>query len=334
MRNLTVILGAGASISAGLPALNRIFEDSSVQAYLADEANEFDNFMSKYVWTPRLIESVERWKSLNLEEVLTMLRLWENDSQSPINFAKNFKYQKQLLGCVYHSVYSDKKDNGCRDYNQLISFCDERFDRITWASFNWDAKFEQAFFYTFKGCADGGRLPSCHANLQDWEGTNEKHMYLKLHGSVTWFSDAGGNVINRRFGKVAGAYPVRAAWDDFLCGNSGALEPMIAEPSFLKHDRIRAKPFLRSQWRSLDLALGESDLVLVVGFSLPDGDAMAKQSLLTTVARNPNAPFVVVDPDKTKQVMPRYERLLGSGRLDQRPQSLTAFLVDPRLPGV
>jgi hypothetical protein len=322
-------LGAGASVSAGLPALSGIFEDPAVAKYLALGASEFERFLAEYVWTPRQIAPSDRWRSLNLEEVLTMLRLWESDNQSPLNWAKNHKYQKQLLGCVYHSVYVDKADNGCRDYNRLIKLCDAEFDDITWASFNWDAKFEQAFYYALRGLGEGARLPRCHAGLTEWEGTNSKHLYLKLHGSVSWFREAGGKVINMRFGKVGGTYPVVGAWNDYLNRGEAELQPMIAEPSFFKHEGISQNQFLHEQWCTFDKSLGQADVVLIIGYSLPDGDAMAKQSLLTAVARNPAARFIVVDPADT--VFPRYLRILGENRLDQRKTGFTEFLRKPGL---
>jgi hypothetical protein len=330
VRKVVVVLGAGASVSAGLPSLAGIFEDTSVKEYLSTDALKFFDFLERYVWAPRGIAESERWRSLNLEEVLTMLRLWENDNQSPINFAKNRKYQRQLLGCVYQSVFVGKTDNGCRDYNNLIWQCEEAYDEVTWSSFNWDAKLEQAFYYLFlRVLGASERFPRCHPPPDGWDGSNPKHLLLKLHGSVTWFCDGKGRVCYRHFGDKTDGNETRMAWDAFLTGQDGAFEPMIAEPSFLKHERIRATDFFCEQWREFDRKLATADLVLIVGYSLPDGDAMAKQSLLTAVARNPGARYLIIDPDRSGQVMPRYERVLGPNRMVVHQMTLSQFLANP-----
>lgn len=328
MRRVVVILGAGASVSAGLPSLAGVFEDESVKAYLASDGRDFEIFLRKYIWGPRNVTEAERWRSLNLEEVLTLLRLWEDNNQSPLNFKKNRNYQRQLLGCVYRSVYMDKRDNGARDYNHLIVHCDRSYDSVTWASFNWDAKFEQAFYYAFLALGQGNNLPRCHPGVNGWEGTNPKHLLLKLHGSVSWLEGPKtGTAQSLRFGAVKGARPIEKAWDSYLAGDPNALSPIIAEPSFFKHERIKKSKFLWSQWNTFDKALGQADDVLIVGYSLPDGDAMAKQSLLTLVARNPNAKVIVVDPDGDGQVLSRYTRVVGGPpRLSARKETLSDFI--------
>jgi hypothetical protein len=329
LRNLVVILGAGASVSSGLPSLAGIFDDDVVQKYLAARAADFEEFLEKYVWKPRGIALADRWKSLNLEEVLTMLRLWEKDNQSPVNFKKNYGYQKDLLGCVYHSVFIDRKDNGCRDLNNLIAACDGTYDGIAWGSFNWDAKLEQAFYYQFLHVLPvSSRLPVCHPVPRGWDGAFKKHLLLKLHGSVTWFIDKKGEVHYKPYGTKISGNETKEAWDAFLSRGSTDLEPMIAEPSFLKHERIKAIQFLCEQWREFDRCLAKADLVLIVGYSLPDGDAMAKQSLLTAVARRPDARYIIVDPDRDSQVLRRYSRVLGNSRIVPHRVGLSEFLAD------
>lgn len=317
-------------MSAGLPSLAGIFEDAAVQRYLQTDAVKFEGFLNEFIWQPRDIAVADRFKSLNLEEVLTMLRLWETDNQSPLNFKKNYRHQKALLGCVYHSVFVDKSDNGNRDLNKLIEVADATYDSITWCSFNWDAKLEQAFYYHFRKINPvANRLPVCHPVPTGWTGAFNKHLLLKLHGSVTWFIDEEGKVYYKQFGTKQSGNETSDAWTAFLSQSSSTgVEPMIAEPSFLKHERIKNTEFLCEQWREFDRRLAQADIILVVGYSLPDGDAMAKQSLLTAVARRAGTRYIVVDTDRQNLVMPRYERVLGGGRMVPHRVTLTEFLAD------
>ncbi|MCL4283488.1 MAG: hypothetical protein KJZ62_00145 [Fimbriimonadaceae bacterium] len=347
MRKLVVILGAGASVSAGLPSLAGIFDDPSVQNYLENDGRDFKAFLEKHVWEPRGITPREFWKGLNLEEVLTLLRQWRFSSKpnggkhdnphSPLNHSKNMKIQRQLLGCVYRAVYegkSGKSPEGRYDYNTLIQLADSEFDEVTWATFNWDALLEQAFYYTFY---KQNRLPSCHSDLVGWDGADDKHRLLKLHGSVTWFYDTQGQVTYVPWGKtICRGDQVGEHWSAYLTSVADAPRPMIAEPSFFKHEDLIERPFLLRQWEMFDEAIAKANLVLIIGYSMPDGDAMAKQSLLTAVERDTISKFVVVDPDSTyasdglarieSGVMQRYRRVLGSPRLTECKQTFGEFL--------
>ena len=326
MRKLTVILGAGASVSSGLPSLGGIFADEAVMRYLKSDGLPFLKFLEQFVWSPRQIGESDRWKGLNLEEVLTMLRLWENDDQSPLNWKKNRSFQKHLLGCVYNSVFVDKSNIECGDYSQLILLADEQFDHITWASFNWDTKLEEGFLSAFPAFSTSEQLPSCSPSPVNWPGINQKHLFLKLHGSVSWFANSSGMIIHKGSFFERSNREIADSWNDFL-ENGRGLVPMIAEPSFFKHERIKGVSFLRRQWRRFHAELGQSDVILVVGYSLPDGDAMAKQALLTAVARNQNVRVWVVDPDQSGQVESRYVRIFGRQRLHACNQELAHFLL-------
>lgn len=347
MRKLVVVLGAGASVSAGLPSLAGIFDDDRVQDYLANDGRECKEFLERHIWQPRGITAGEYWKGLNLEEVLTLLRQWRftpkpkggkrDNPQSPLNHSKNTKIQRQLLGCVYRAVHegkSGRSGTGRYDYNTLIKLADSEFDEVTWATFNWDALLEQAFYYTFY---NQKRLPSCHTDLLGWDGADIKHRLLKLHGSVTWFYDIGGNVSYIPWGVTQSrGDQVGEHWCAYLTSVADAPRPMIAEPSFFKHEDLVERPFLLKQWEMFDEAIAEANLVLIIGYSMPDGDAMAKQSLLTAVERETISKFVVVDPDVTwasdgvtrieAGVMNRYRRILGSPRLRERKQTFGEFL--------
>lgn len=326
-----VVLGAGASISAGLPSLAGIFGDPSVQNYLATGAQDFHKFMQQEVWGRRGLNEIEAWETLNLEEVLTMLRQWASiqlpdgtrvpNPYSPLNHSVNTRLRRQLLGCVYHSVYVNKSGKSARDYNRLIELADTEFDLTTWATFNWDALLEQAFYYQFYKLA---RYPRCHPALQDWDGSDNKHLLLKLHGSVTWFFDASGEVFYAKYGKTGNRNEVVRLWEDYLQSASDCLRPMIAEPSFFKHEDLASRPFLLDQWNEFQSAVSLADLVLIIGYSLPDGDALAKQSLLTAVARKAPPQFVVVDP--SEDVLKRYQRVLGSPRLSEKHMAFGDFL--------
>lgn len=322
--SLVVVLGAGASRGMGLPLLSEIFSDPPVVDYLNSEAEQLLQFMHRFIWQPRGLTIVESASSLNIEEVMTLLKQWMKTSSSPISIEENQQIQKLLLGCVQKAVYVNK-GNTERYYNDVIRWSNKEFESITWASFNWDVKFEQAFYYEMRGLGGGKRLPRYIDGVRGWEGNNTKHLMLKLHGSVSWFLHPDGVLYARRFGTRRRPVPIDESWSDFLSGRNNA-KPLIAEPSFFKHDEVNDadKTILKRQWALFDEKLRDASQVIVCGYSMPEGDALAKQSLLTAFAANKSIKWKVVDI--SPEVIRRYERLLGKAAVEPFEMTFSKFV--------
>ncbi len=337
MRSVVVVFGAGASVSSGLKALQSLFDDAEVQKYVQRECRELREFFNDCINAPEKLDDTFS-TNLNLEEILTLISQWRKyvsgDTDRPWTPIVPCKYNdarlldtliRQLHGCVYHAVYYNKSGkNGNQDYNRLIKTLDTEFDHITWATFNWDAMFEQAFFHTF---IQGRRLPRVVGSILDYEdayGLNEKHTLLKLHGSVTWFKETEANVRYKRYGKTQSKNEVEPVWKRYLSGDNTYGEPLIAEPTFFKHESLEKSTFLMDQWREFEARLLDAEKVIIIGYSLPDGDATSKQLFLSVVANACKAQFVVVDPQC--EVCRRYERLLGPGRVTALRMKFGQFL--------
>ncbi|MCZ8139152.1 MAG: hypothetical protein O9258_07825 [Fimbriimonadaceae bacterium] len=339
MSNAVVVLGAGASVSSGLKSLQSLFDDPDVQGYVQGACIELTSFIRDCINVPRGVDGSFP-RDLNLEEILTLISQWRRclseEPARPWVPRLPSKYHdvnlldtiiRQIHGCVYHAVYVNKSGrNGSHDYNTLIEILDKEFDHITWATFNWDAMFEQAFFYTF---LQGKRLPSIVGDILDYDDAgrlNEKHTLLKLHGSVTWFKESDSSIRYKRFGKTQSRNEVRPAWEAYLDGDGTCGEPLIAEPTFFKHESLLKSTFLMEQWRRFESSLLDADKVIIIGYSLPDGDATSKQLLLSVVANACKAQFVVVDPEDV--VCVRYERLLGLARVKAFRKKFGPFLAE------
>jgi hypothetical protein len=58
---------------------------------------------------------------------------------------------------------------------------------------------------------------------------------------------------------------------------------------------------------------------------------MSKQSLITSVARNPKIQYIVIDPDRQKLIMTRYKRILGENRVIDKDMRFGEFLNSPEI---
>jgi len=148
MARAVVILGAGASADFGIPTLRNIFKDPYARRYL-QSTPELLAMLNEVFWRPRGhgLESSDR--SLNIEQMLTILKDWELEPQVP-NEAKpknveNFRRGLKVL--IYNAVFEGKSSNG-KHLNALIDICRSKFEHTTWASFNWDCIFEASFWYS------------------------------------------------------------------------------------------------------------------------------------------------------------------------------------------
>ena len=149
MTKAVVILGAGASKGLGLPLLSKVFADPEVRSYLEKDATELAEFLRNFIWEPRGLTIDSSDRTLNIEEILTLLRTWQQTGSKLLRVEQIRALQRELLGCVYHGVWPHKGQTSTdkRYLNSLVKWADEKFDEVTWATFNWDAKLEQAFYH-------------------------------------------------------------------------------------------------------------------------------------------------------------------------------------------
>lgn len=310
MANAVIILGAGASADFGVPTLRGIFKDPYAQNYLKADKTLQEN-LERIFWRPRGYTLQTSEQSVTVEEMLTILRDWEQEAglaERPSG--EEFKdFSRRLYTLIYKAVFEGKSTR--REHlNPLIAKCRSKLTRVTWASFNWDCVFESSFWYSSGGPGPyGGRHnPTTVIPLKDWRNGEASHEYLKLHGSINWWV-VDGEPTYLSFG---GGGPLSRKWAEFAQGGATPDFPIILEPSAYKYQDEVYK-FLEPQWRIFFERLCEADCVIVVGYSLPEADNQARSKILTSFQANAKSRWLVIDP--SPEVCRRFHRLLGQSRL-------------------
>jgi len=123
-------------------------------------------------------------QSVTIEEMLTILRDWENEPNCKECPEPNLftEFRKRLYVLIMRAVYEGKSTKAAH-LNPLIQVCNEKFEQVTWASFNWDCVFDASFWYWRPWAGSGSRLnPSLAISIDNWYGGWSKHLFLKLHG--------------------------------------------------------------------------------------------------------------------------------------------------------
>lgn len=332
MENAVVILGAGSSADFGVPTLNGIFNEDHVEEYL-DAHPRFADALQEVFWEPRGHTRATADESINVEEMLTVLRDWEAADGVPDPPAEMQVpvFRKHLYALIERAVHRDRSTSD-EHLNPLLDYCRAYFRRTTWASFNWDCMFEATYWWT-SGYPPPGTRPRTNPRLaipverwrapQSRDTTRAGHELLKLHGSVSWWlapAEDGEDEYKIRSYQFGGE--VQRKFDAYDADENPEEIPAILEPSFHKYNTDLYR-LLEPQWDRLQLRLVEADIVIVVGYSLPPADSEARATLLNAFQVNRDAPWVVVDPGQLTRA--RYRRLFGQERLTIHPLELSEF---------
>ena len=302
-----VILGAGAAAPFGVPTLQRLFQDHYARAQLKKDPFLHMKLQDLF-WGPRGFNLDTSHLSLTVEEILTIVR--DSDQQDykapPLLGTEADHFRKSLYVLIKRAVYDGKSSDG-RCLNPLIEFARKNFKQTTWASFNWDCIFEASFYYS--SCPDprGRYNPQVVIDLHNWHNSYGNHLFLKLHGGVNWWFE-DGNIVYLPWG----AQPdLDSRWQGYEQGKVGG-HPVILEPSFYKYeDAVFA--LLIPQWQRFVESLLGADIVVIVGYSLPEADVETRRALTIGFQGNTTARYVVIN--SSEWACNRYTRILGRARL-------------------
>lgn len=320
MSKAVVVLGAGASEDFGVPTLKRVFKDRQAKQYL--QRNSFLMAkMQEIFWQPRGHTLETSDESLTVEEILTLLKDWENKvdlDPAPV-LADVDKFRKGIYVLIKKAVYDLKNTDTGRHLNNLIKICNDKFEHTTWASFNWDCIFESSFWYCSAPRGGVRRNPSLAISLRDWHYSTSKHLFLKLHGAVNWWL-INGVPTYIRFGQGG---DLDAKWNAYDSNPTSTDSPIILEPSAYKYQDPLYESTLMPQWAAFYERMLEADCIVVVGYSFPEADVQARLKIMTAFQMNRSCRWLIID--SSDEVCKKYRRFMGESNVSILPMTLAAF---------
>ena len=323
------VLGAGASTPFGVPTLLRVFQDSFAKRQLQKDTFLHEK-LSRLFWLPRGRTLETSHLSLSVEEILTLVRDYEHQAYGAPSLlgqeAERFK--RSLYVLIKKAVY-DGKNTRSRSLNSIIEFARRNFRHVTWASFNWDCIFEASYYYSSGGHRFYRSNPQLVINLENWRNTSSNQVFLKLHGGVNWWYE-GEAIHYLPFGSQP---DLDNRWQEYEENRAGGV-PVILEPSYYKYEDPIYQ-YLKVQWQYFVNALLAADVVVILGYSLPEADTEARRVLSIGFQSNQRARFVVIN--RSQWVCERYERIFGTDRAvcihnnveDSTQQLMDLILSDP-----
>ena len=300
------VFGAGASLHAGYPLTAQLGND------LHDWARQNDAFM----WSGYLEELFERYGGLeDLERILT--ELYERPAGSPaaaftkMHCGNTIGGLKVAIPEFFHSVRG-RPILGRNLYSELARSKIREGDTIL--TFNYDLACERAL--RTEGAWEIG--DGYGFSLGDGITPPSKTRILKLHGSANWLGILfDGNKGFSQASNVYGPRPRLFGERDFtylgysedvrdaLCkgiSRPGA-DPALILPTLHK-DFFHQTPFGREwepfwdyMWEQAQESLRSAEKIVVIGYSMPNGDERARELLLKH--SNPDAEILVFSGSRT-----------------------------------
>lgn len=308
MASAVFVLGAGSSAPFGVPTLAQIFQDYSARRHLENDSFLRGKLLDLF-WRPRGCDLTTSHLSLSVEEILTLVRDHEKQTYGAPQILEDEseRFRRSLYVLIKKAVYDDKHSRGSY-LNPILAFARERFSNVTWASFNWDCVFEASFYYSSSAISFERSNPKVVVDLRNWWGNSfSSHTFLKLHGGINWWYE--DNAL--RYLPFGASPDLNEKWAAFERGE-GRGWPVILEPSYYKY-QDPVYEHLLVQWHYFVQRLLDADLVVILGYSLPEADSEARRALSIGFQSNRTAKFVVVNcADWTCD---RYEHLFGTERL-------------------
>ena len=112
MARAVVILGAGSSADFGVPTLTTMFNDRHVRDYLRIKPALLQT-LNDLFWEPRGHSLASCDQSLNIEQMLTILKDWEKESMIPPDSKPQdvASFRRGLYVLIQKAVFEGKSSN-------------------------------------------------------------------------------------------------------------------------------------------------------------------------------------------------------------------------------
>lgn len=309
---VTFLLGAGASYALGYP-LVREFLDQKYLHWLCDQCDAVPaGRHSPEDLLAYLLRESESFRTLsnNIEEVLSL------STSRPLLHQQVIDYIYEILSCAADMSSASRQTSSTPEHlllaSMILDLC--RQGESTVITFNYDTAIEDAIsfmsshielelpgsYYWHYGYPEESII-SYFSDGVNWSGTQLPVVYpsgrvpiLKLHGSINTTICRSCGIINYMPYEILSESvnnKFTGRLDDVKCKKCGAenIEFLIVPPG----KRKSIPNLLTALWEKAKLAIEASQLVVLVGYSIPEYDFEARSLLSSTLM---NKEVLLIDP--------------------------------------
>lgn len=304
-------LGAGASISSGIPLTNQ-FVPYLLQKSNDLRLNDLKQFIEDFFPHSRN-RNFDLPKFEQILSIVDLALLEDHELGKNYNRSKLSQLRSDMDYLIWHMLEQSTRQSSAvfEEFCQLINP-----QKHLLMSLNYDTLLDHALL-KIHGSLDYGVGFSAVYGTQNKtlaENSDVKPVYIKLHGSINWlqcpncqsfFCYKGAEELARVFDQKAELCPY----------DSGYLRGILVSPTWNK--RYTSAP-LSILWIKASKLLRNIRRITFVGYSLSDVDLRVIYLIKRSLFNNPKTVEIrLVDPDPTGKILNRYERLFGSVKLIQ-----------------
>jgi hypothetical protein len=289
---ITYVLGAGASFHAGYPLCSELWPR------LATWIIETQPQASEYRQAIDVVATLNG-PVTDVEGMFTDLDLGRGTFRA-LTEGQRIRLSgriRRALGKYFNTICAQHR--GSPLYEAFASRIQKGDVVIT---FNYDVSLENELIRAQKFRIRDGYGPSLNAN---WDEPDSDVTVLKLHGSINWIpalfggrttgpgafsSSLGERPFVNNIDAVLADYPSRVL-DTTFPGGGIAESATLILPTYEKDFSVRTSlgnewiPFYESLWSYGAECLGQSDRIVIIGYSMPDADHRARSLLLWSSTR-------------------------------------------------
>lgn len=296
-------LGAGASISSGIPLTKQFFPYLLKQSPKDERLNRLQQFIRDF-----FPHSHEKKNALpKFEQVLSVLDLAlleDHELRQDYGRSTLGQLRNDLDYLIWKMLEQSSRKTSSLIFKDFSNSLDPQKHLLM--SLNYDTLLDHSLMAVYGSVNYGVRFSEVYGS-KDPNGSNTP-LYLKLHGSINWLQCPNC----QSFYCYQGAEELSKIFDNKpeLCPyDNGYLRGIIVSPTWNK--RYTSAP-LSLLWIKASKLLRNIRKITFIGYSLSDVDMRVIYLLKRSLFNNNNKVEIrVVDPDKTGKIFTRYERLLG-----------------------
>ena len=324
MKRAVFIFGAGASASAGLPLQAKLLRD-----YFGTDMTNSDSFRNLLVsffndFFHIDVQHLDRQDLFpTFEEALGVLDLAIEKEET---FGPNYTLPKmrEIRDALIYSMgiaIERKKVPSTNAYHKLVRklfhrghFADGEFAFI---NFNYDILLDKALMdlrlqkpkvlidYGIRFANENKKGQG--GNFQEWfPVSGEVVQYLKPHGSLNWMHCPTCSSMYILGNQKSEVFRTGYIHTKELCvKDNTTLDFVLEPPSFFKKYK---NAYLQDIWNAMIQLLFQADVIIFIGYSLPDADMWTKY-VLKRACFNSKKHLIVVN--KTDREEKRYRRFFG-----------------------
>lgn len=330
MSEVVVILGAGASVSAGTPVMRNFLVKAN--QLKREGVLQHSHVLNEFYRVVEILQRANAKSTLdvnNIEQVWTALEMASifgrlgnlgqpNDEEhtylNPLNLEEATENLKRVIVDTIESSMLFPAQGPPQVYREIASMTARRLkegeaDRLCFLTFNYDVGLDYAFL-------DGGVRFSYGFR----EPARTTVDLLKLHGSLNWVKVQGGQIESvpmHSFRKLHGSNDHRLCLDENRLARKRKHDPQatdslpyIVPPGLGKFASYKETRELRSVWQRAAQHMAGASRIIVAGYSFPATDDFFRTFFsVATISSTPLEKFIVIDTDP--HVKPRYQELLG-----------------------